>query len=238
MKLGGAPALVAVVALTASPLAIGWSYGSAGSLARCVGRPARRACKYGRGTHPGMIATVADSTDGASASYTRLLLASNRAPPATFWSFFEPDSSSLSMAYVPTASMFLDPDSDSTRSEGQRRRRARESMRKQMKRTVEGLTRAREGAEGCDIDATFLDFADTNLDAAEARAVLESSDCVYLEGGNTFYLMHHMRRLGCDEVLREILATTASGEGTLLVGISAGAICAGRSISTALWKGT
>ena len=220
--------LMAVVALAAPPLTVGWSL-----------RPARRARKLGRGTHHGIIATVAgDSTEATAPSYSRLLLASNRAPPATFWSYFEPGSSSLSMAYVPTASMFLDPDSDSTRSEGQRRRRARESMRKQMKRTVEGLTQACEEAEGRAIDATFLDFSDTNLAAAEAREVLESTDCVYLEGGNTFYLMHHMRRLSCDQVLKEILATTERGEGALLVGISAGAICAGRSISTALWKGT
>ena len=68
---------------------------------------------------------------------------------------------------------------------------------------------------------------------AMMEEVLGRSHCIYVLGGNTFYLLHHLRRSGLDAVVqRRVLE-----EGAVYVGCSAGSIVAGRSISTAFWKG-
>jgi peptidase E len=55
---------------------------------------------------------------------------------------------------------------------------------------------------------------------------------VYVEGGNTFALLHHLRLSGFDAILRTLVA-----EGVIYVGLSAGSIVAGSSIEFAVWKG-
>jgi len=75
---------------------------------------------------------------------------------------------------------------------------------------------------------------DCAQDSAESmQEVLRQSHAVYVLGGNTFYLLYHMRRSGLDVLIRRRVLD----EGLLYVGCSAGAIVAGRSISTAFWKG-
>merc|ERR1712032_478452 len=63
--------------------------------------------------------------------------------------------------------------------------------------------------------------------------LLEEADCVYVEHGNTFYLRYHMHTSGLDKVLPALVRHS----GLVYVGASSGAVVAGRSISTALWKG-
>ena len=69
-------------------------------------------------------------------SAPRVLLASNDVDPAKFWGCFgcgdENNDDVIRVAYVPTASMYLDPDSPSDRSVGQRRQRQRASLKKRM----------------------------------------------------------------------------------------------------------
>ena len=65
------------------------------------------------------------------------------------------------------------------------------------------------------------------LDDAVQRA-----SCVWVAGGNTFFLWHHMRRSGMDKLVKRRVE-----EGALYVGCSAGSIVAGEHISTAFWKG-
>jgi len=79
-----------------------------------------------------------------------------------------------------------------------------------------------------------VQLVDCAHDSAEYLAeVLQRSHCVYVLGGNTFYLLWHMRRSGLDAMIqRRVLQ-----EGAVYVGCSAGSIVAGRSISTAFWKG-
>ncbi|KAL1527032.1 hypothetical protein AB1Y20_015719 [Prymnesium parvum] len=70
------------------------------------------------------------------------------------------------------------------------------------------------------------------VEPAELRASLEGASCIWVTGGNTFFLWQAMRRTGLDALIRERVAS-----GALYVGCSAGAIVAGRSIVPAFWKG-
>lgn len=76
-------------------------------------------------------------------------------------------------------------------------------------------------------------IVDAARDTAEhMESSIRVAHCIYVLGGNTFYLWHHMRQSGLDALVRRRVA-----EGALYVGASAGSIVAGQSISTALWKG-
>lgn len=57
-------------------------------------------------------------------------------------------------------------------------------------------------------------------------------DAIFVEGGNTFYLLYWVRKSGFDKVLPKILK-----QGKVYVGASAGSIIAGPSIETAGWRG-
>ena len=61
--------------------------------------------------------------------------------------------------------------------------------------------------------------------------LLESKDIIYVQGGNTFYLMKHIRLSGFDKVVRKLVK-----RGVMYVGVSAGSIVAGKTIETAGWK--
>ena len=84
-----------------------------------------------------------------------------------------------------------------------------------------GLPRARVIIVDCACDG-----------AEEMEAALAQASCIWVLGGNTFYLWHHMQRSGLDAIVRERVR-----RGALYVGASAGSIVAGNSISTAFWKG-
>jgi hypothetical protein len=72
-------------------------------------------------------------------------------------------------------------------------------------------------------------------DACAARLLkaLDGCDCVWVVGGNTFALRHWMAQAGLDAVLLRLVGHA----GLPYVGQSAGAIVAGVSAHTALWKG-
>ena len=70
-------------------------------------------------------------------------------------------------------------------------------------------------------------------DASTLERTLSGAECIWVTGGNTFFLWHHMRRTGVDEIVKRRVLE----QGCLYVGQSAGAIVAGASIQTALWKG-
>ena len=54
---------------------------------------------------------------------------------------------------------------------------------------------------------------------------LDNCDIIYVEGGNTFYLLDHVRKSGFDIKLKQLL-----DQGKVYVGVSAGSILAGQSI--------
>jgi len=74
------------------------------------------------------------------------------------------------------------------------------------------------GRLGCDV--TALPLFDRTLGERDIEHVLRSADVVYVGGGNTLRMMKLWRRRGVDRVLRQ-----AAADGTVLAGVSAGAIC-------------
>lgn len=59
---------------------------------------------------------------------------------------------------------------------------------------------------------------------------LKNFDVVYVEGGNTFYLLKYVWESGFDKAIKPFLTTG------VYVGVSAGSIIAGLNIETANWK--
>eukprot|EP00614_Pseudopedinella_elastica_P033492 CAMPEP_0172617426 /NCGR_PEP_ID=MMETSP1068-20121228/70244_1 /TAXON_ID=35684 /ORGANISM="Pseudopedinella elastica, Strain CCMP716" /LENGTH=251 /DNA_ID=CAMNT_0013423185 /DNA_START=319 /DNA_END=1074 /DNA_ORIENTATION=- len=126
--------------------------------------------------------------------------------------------------------MWLDPDSTSTRSLGERRQRQRSSMKKKLKALTAALQAGPE-VPGRQLEAEFVDVSDPKCTTEMVRSLVETADVVYVEGGNTFFLAHHLRRVQFKD------AILGSKRNPVYVGISAGAIVAGGSIAPAKWKG-
>ena len=61
---------------------------------------------------------------------------------------------------------------------------------------------------------------------------LASFDVLYVQGGNTFYLLEEMRRSGADRIIQELVAA----RGAVYCGVSAGSIVAGPEIAVAGWS--
>eukprot|EP00238_Polyblepharides_amylifera_P003653 CAMPEP_0196580232 /NCGR_PEP_ID=MMETSP1081-20130531/27978_1 /TAXON_ID=36882 /ORGANISM="Pyramimonas amylifera, Strain CCMP720" /LENGTH=210 /DNA_ID=CAMNT_0041900059 /DNA_START=203 /DNA_END=835 /DNA_ORIENTATION=+ len=61
---------------------------------------------------------------------------------------------------------------------------------------------------------------------------LAKCDGVYVDYGNTFYLMHYIRASGFEDLITPLVL-----DGLLFVGSSASTICAGETVSIAFWKG-
>ena len=82
----------------------------------------------------------------------------------------------------------------------------------------ETFDRAYRVAYGCDTDVLYLLGA--TPDPSEVARKIEGADIIYVGGGNTLKMMRRWRRLGVDSLLRE-----AHKRGSVLCGVSAGAIC-------------
>lgn len=160
----------------------------------------------------------------------KVLLASNNIGSDILWNSLRElqigTADTVKLVYIPTASMFLDPSSNSTRSVGQRKARLRSSMMKKMKTVAASLS-----TSGKAVLPSYFDISDPGITSESILPILRDSQCIYVEGGNTFYLAHHLRRTLFEEALRKLDTPF------IYMGISAGAICAGASISPALWKG-
>ena len=61
--------------------------------------------------------------------------------------------------------------------------------------------------------------------------LFENKDIIFVEGGNTFYLLKAIRQSGFEKVIKKLLK-----KGRVYVGVSAGSIVAGKTIETAGWK--
>src|SRR5262249_22797183 len=79
----------------------------------------------------------------------------------------------------------------------------------------ERFRRAYEGE--CEIDVLRLDGRPTR---AELWRQISGADLIYVGGGNTLKMMTRWRHLGVDQMMIE-----AYGKGTVMCGVSAGAIC-------------
>lgn len=69
-----------------------------------------------------------------------------------------------------------------------------------------------------------IEFIDIEFDDPSK---LEAFDVIYLNGGNPFYLLHHLKRSGADQVLQKM------AEDKILLGVSAGAMVLGPDIQVA-----
>jgi len=67
---------------------------------------------------------------------------------------------------------------------------------------------------------------------SEVMKLLELKDIIYVEGGNTFYLLKAMRACNFERIMRKLLK-----QGKVYIGASAGSVVAGRTIKTAEWFG-
>lgn len=62
--------------------------------------------------------------------------------------------------------------------------------------------------------------------------IFQLKDIIFVDGGNTFYLLNAMRKCGFEGVIRKLLK-----QGKVYVGVSAGSIVAGKTIKPAVWLG-
>ncbi len=62
--------------------------------------------------------------------------------------------------------------------------------------------------------------------------LLSVVDIIYVQGGNTFYLLKQIRKSGFNKIIKKLLS-----KGILYIGVSAGSIVAGKTVQTAGWRG-
>lgn len=81
------------------------------------------------------------------------------------------------------------------------------------------------------MDLKIVDV-DLKNNKADLKKTFRDIDVIFVEGGNTFYLMYWIRKSGLDKLLSDLLAETK-----VYVGVSAGSIIVGPSIESAGWEG-
>lgn len=108
----------------------------------------------------------------------------------------------------------------SKRSPGELRRRRWQSA----------VRNARQIESALGVEVECVDCA---RDGEDVDTPLSTAECIWVTGGNTFFLHHHMRRRGVHELVRRRVLEA----GCVYVGQSAGSIVAGATIRTAYWKG-
>ena len=66
---------------------------------------------------------------------------------------------------------------------------------------------------------------------AEVRLALKNTEVLYVQGGNTFYLLQQARASGFDKVAKELI-----NRGVIYIGVSAGSYIACPTIEMATWE--
>lgn len=67
-----------------------------------------------------------------------------------------------------------------------------------------------------------MQITELNISTTEApkiKETIKNADCIYIPGGNTFYLLQELRKTGVDELIKQYILT-----GKLYIGESAGAM--------------
>ena len=80
-----------------------------------------------------------------------------------------------------------------------------------------------------DAGLDVFDYSVTNKTEQEIEKAFEGVGAVCVAGGNTYYLLHHVRKSGFDKVVTRLVSN-----GLPYVGSSAGALLAGPTIETSL----
>lgn len=65
----------------------------------------------------------------------------------------------------------------------------------------------------------------------ELENILKDKDLIFVNGGNTYYLLKYVRESGFDSLLPELL-----NQGKLYIGVSAGSMIIGSNIESAKWN--
>lgn len=91
------------------------------------------------------------------------------------------------------------------------------------------LERHRARMSELGFDFTELDIE--GKDEQQIRQALADKDAVYVEGGNTFYLLKAVQESGFDKVVKDLILN-----GLIYMGASAGAYIACPTIEMATWK--
>lgn len=91
------------------------------------------------------------------------------------------------------------------------------------------LERHRELLEKEGYDFEEIDIEGKNAD--ELEKLLQDKDAVYVEGGNTFYLLRAVRESGFDRVIKKLIE-----RGVAYVGASAGSYITCPTIEMSTWK--
>ena len=74
-----------------------------------------------------------------------------------------------------------------------------------------------EALEDLGMQITELNISTT--EAPKIKGIIENADCIYISGGNTFYLLQELRKTGADQLVKQHILT-----GKLYIGESAGAV--------------
>lgn len=78
------------------------------------------------------------------------------------------------------------------------------------------------------------DFEELDIEGKtedELRMVLKNKNAIFVEGGNTFYLLKAVRQSGFDRVIKELIES-----GVVYIGASAGSYIACPTIEVSTWK--
>ena len=129
----------------------------------------------------------------------KLFLSSSFVDVADLLPFFEKELTGKTVSFIPTAS------------------------------TVEKVTfyvkAGKEALERLGMIVDVLDISSENPD--EIRRRIAANDCIYVSGGNTFFLLQELKRTGADAAI-----VRAVQDGKLYIGESAGSIVASKNIES------
>ena len=90
----------------------------------------------------------------------------------------------------------------------------------QQKQNQKYAIKAKEDMIGMGFDQ--VDFTDIEFDQPDT---LQNYDVIYINGGNPFYLLYHLKESGTDLIIKKL-----AEQGVIFVGVSAGAMIFGHNI--------
>jgi len=85
-----------------------------------------------------------------------------------------------------------------------------------------------------EMDELGFDYEEIDIEGkteTELRDILKNKEMVYVEGGNSFYLLKCVRASGFDKVIKDLIS-----DGVIYAGASAGSYLACPTIEVASWK--
>lgn len=91
------------------------------------------------------------------------------------------------------------------------------------------LERENQAMKKLGVDVKNIDIEGKN--EKELRNLLKDTDVIYVQGGNTFYLLKHVKESGFDRIVKDFIE-----KGVIYIGVSAGSYITCPTIEMAHWK--